>query len=62
MLEMADQLKVKKKFETMINEEPQNKEKYQKEIDKTQVKAKEILKKMETYSQKTKSCGVIAYA
>jgi hypothetical protein len=28
MLQMADLLKVKKKFETMINEEPQNKEKY----------------------------------
>ena len=50
MLEMAELLKVKKKFETMILEEPQNKEKYQKEIDKSQVKAKEILKNMETYA------------
>ena len=62
MLEMADLLKIKKKFETMISEDPSNKEKYQKEIDKSQLKAKEILKNMETYAIKNKSCGVIAYA
>lgn len=62
MLQMADLLKIKKKFETQITEEPANKEKYQKEIDKSQAKAKDILKQMETYAQKTKSCGVIAYA
>ena len=50
MLQMADLLKIKKKFETMIAEEPQNKEKYQKEIDKSQVKAKQILKDMEAYA------------
>jgi hypothetical protein len=59
---MADLLKIKKKFETLITEEPANKEKYQKEIDKSQAKAKDILKQMETYAQKTKSCGVISYA
>ena len=62
MLQMADLLKVKKKFETMITEEPQNKEKYQKEIDKSQLKAKEILKNMETYGLKNNSGAVIAYA
>jgi hypothetical protein len=50
MLEMADELKLKKKFETMIGEEPENKDKYQKEVDKTQVKAKEILSEMEKYA------------
>jgi hypothetical protein len=50
MLQMADLLKIKKKFETQIIEEPANKEKYQKEIDKSQAKAKDILKQMETYA------------
>lgn len=50
MLEMADELKLKKKFETMISEEPENKDKYQKEVDKTQVKAKEILSELEKYA------------
>jgi hypothetical protein len=50
MLEMADELKLKKKFETMISEEPENKDKYQKDVDKTQVKAKEILSEMEKYA------------
>ena len=62
MLEMADELKLKKKFETMISEEPENKDKYQKDVDKTQVKAKEILSEMEKYAQKNKSRGVVAYA
>jgi hypothetical protein len=50
MLEMAEELKNKKKFETMLAEEPSNAEKYKKDIDKSQVKAKEILAEMEKYS------------
>jgi t-SNARE complex subunit (syntaxin) len=46
----------------MINEEPQNKDKYQKEIDKYQQKAKDILAEMEKYAMKNKSRGIIAYA
>ena len=49
----------------MIAEESENKasvEKYQKEIDKAQLKAKEILADMEKYAQKNKSMGVVAYA
>ena len=62
MLQMAALLKQKKKYEAMANEEPHNKDKYQTEIDKFQLKAKDILAEMEQYAVKNKSRGVIAYA
>jgi hypothetical protein len=65
MLEMADLLKEKKKYENMMKDKDVkagDKEKYQKEIDTLQVKAKEILTKMEDYAKTHKSAGVVAYA
>ena len=62
MLKMADLLKLKKRYEILMNEsDHKDKREYAKKIDKLQDGAKKILKDMEEYAQKHPSKAVTAF-
>lgn len=62
MLRMADQLKIKKRLEILVKDDPSSSAKYQKKIEEVEKKMKDILKQMEEYAKKNKTQGVVAYA
>lgn len=62
MLQMADNLKKKKKLELTMKTKPEKTEKCLLEIEKIKVKGKKVLKKMEDFAAKNPTKAVVAYA
>ena len=61
MMKMSEQLKIKKKYELKMKENPGEKSHWKKKIEDTQFKAKQTLKEMEFYAQNHPSEAVTAF-